>query len=140
MGDNLTRDQRAHCMSQVKGKDTRPEIIVRELVHRLGYRYRLHQKDLPGRPDLVFPSREKVIFVHGCFWHRHRCRKGRSMPATRKSFWQDKLNGNRARDQSNRRALRRQGWDVLVIWECQTQDIERLSAKLVNFLESAKAI
>ena len=134
MGDNLTPAQRTHCMSQIKGKDTRPEMLVRRLIHRGGYRYRLHSRHLSGRPDLVFPSRRKVIFVHGCFWHRHRCRKGRSLPSTRKAFWRKKLEGNKIRDQSNRRALRRQGWDVLVVWECQTKDLERLVEKLVSFL------
>ncbi len=134
--DNLTKGQRAHCMSQVKGKDTRPELVVRRLVHALGFRYRLHRHDLPGCPDLVLPSREKAIFVHGCFWHRHRCRKGQSMPSTRRAFWRKKLEGNRTRDQLNRRVLRRKGWDVLVIWECQTKDIKRLAEKLIGFLEN----
>jgi len=135
VADNLTRSQRAHCMSQVKGKDTRPEIVVRRLVHALGYRYRLHVQHLTGCPDLVFPGRSKVIFVHGCFWHRHRCRKGKSTPAIRKSFWRKKLEENRSRDKANRRALKRQGWDVLVIWECQTKHLDRLAHSLIEFLE-----
>jgi len=122
-------------MSRIRGKDTKPEMIVRRLVHAAGYRYRLHRRDLPGCPDLVFPGRGKVIFVHGCFWHRHRCRYGRSMPSTRKAFWKRKLEANRARDRKNRRALRRQGWDVFVVWECQTKRPDWLLPRLVNFLE-----
>jgi len=122
-------------MSRIRGKDTKPEMIVRRLVHAAGYRYRLHRRDLPGCPDLVFPGRGKVIFVHGCFWHRHRCRYGRPMPSTRKAFWKRKLEANRARDRKNRRALRRQGWDVFVVWECQTKRPDWLLPRLVNFLE-----
>jgi len=122
-------------MSRIRGKDTKPEMIVRRLVHAAGYRYRLHRRDLPGCPDLVFPGRGKVVFVHGCFWHRHRCRYGRPMPSTRKAFWKRKLEANRARDRKNRRALRRQGWDVFVVWECQTKRPDWLLPRLVNFLE-----
>lgn len=122
-------------MSRVRGKDTGPEMAVRRLVHALGYRYRLHVRELPGCPDLVFPGRKKVIFVHGCFWHRHRCRHGRQMPKTRPEFWRPKLEGNRERDRSYRRALTRQGWGVLVVWQCQTRRLERLTQRLIAFLE-----
>ena len=100
----------------------------------MGYRYRLHAKELPGRPDLVFPWRRKLIFVHGCFWHRHRCPSGRETPKSRKEFWLPKLQRNRERDVENRRRLRRMGWDVLVIWECQTKHLSSLEAKVVHFL------
>jgi len=134
MVDVLTEEQRKYCMSRIRGKDTKPEMIVRRLVHGLGYRYRLHRGDLPGCPDLVFPSRHKVIFVHGCFWHRHRCRYGKPMPSTRRAFWAAKLERNKTRDRRNRRALRRLGWDVLVVWECQTGRLEWLTDRLSNYL------
>jgi DNA mismatch endonuclease (patch repair protein) len=106
-------------MSRIRGKDTKPEMVVRRLVHAMGYRYRLHQKDLPGKPDLVFPCLKKVIFVHGCFWHVHNCRYGRVKPATNAEFWESKRSGNRERDARNRRHLTQLGWQALVIWECQ---------------------
>ena len=136
MSDVLTPKQRRYCMSRIRGRDTKPEIVVRKLVHGLGYRYRLHVRDLPGRPDLVFASRRKVILVHGCFWHRHRCRYGQVTPSTRRGFWQAKLEANRKRDARNRRALKRLGWDVLVVWECQTRRPELLIDRLVEFLET----
>jgi DNA mismatch endonuclease (patch repair protein) len=124
-------------MAAVRGKDTRPEFVVRALVHRLGYRFRLHVRSLPGCPDLVFPKHRKVIFVHGCFWHRHRCRKGRSMPSTRVSFWQTKLTQNASRDRLHRRRLRRQGWQILVVWECETtgEKSARLQKRVEDFLQ-----
>ena len=120
-------------------KDTKPEHLVRSLIHRLGYRYRLHVRKLPGCPDLVFPSRRKVIFVHGCFWHRHHCRKGQSTPKTRAPFWKEKLESNKDRDAKRRRKLRRLGWSVLTVWECQTAPTktDRLTQRLCRFLEGA---
>ncbi len=110
-------------------------MVVRRLVHGLGYRYRLHGRNLPGTPDLVFASRKKAIFVHGCFWHRHpRCRNTR-LPKSRLDFWKPKLEGNRKRDLRNQRKLRRLGWDFLVIWECETKDVEELAKRIVAFLE-----
>ncbi len=136
--DTLSTKQRSGVMSRIHGKDTTPELIVRRLVHSLGYRYRLHVRKLPGSPDLVFASRRKVIFVHGCFWHRHSCRKGRSMPTTREEFWRTKLEANRRRDNRSRRALRAQSWKVLVIWECQTRPkkYDRLRERITKFLEA----
>jgi len=135
MADVLTPEQRRRCMAAIRGRDTKPEKIVRSLAHRMGYRFRLHRKNLPGKPDLVFPGRRKVIFVHGCFWHQHpRCRYA-TKPATRPEFWANKLDGNRARDRRVQRELRTQGWDVLVVWECQTRDIDRLGERLKHFLE-----
>ena len=122
-------------MSAIRNKNTKPEMIVRRLVHSLGYRYRLHGIGLPGKPDLIFPSRRKVIFVHGCFWHRHSCSKGRSMPSTRAKFWREKLDENKERDRKNVRKLRKEGWKVLVIWECQTRNTEKLISKLRKFLD-----
>lgn len=124
MADVLTPEQRRRCMSNIRGKNTKPEILVRSVTHRMGYRYRLHRKDLPGKPDLVFPSRRKVIFVHGCFWHQHPGCRFATMPATRREFWEKKLLGNRERDQHHLEDLRKMGWKPLVIWECQLADLE----------------
>lgn len=135
MTDVLTREQRSFCMSRIRGAHTRPEMIVRSLVHRMGFRYRLHRSDLPGKPDLVLPAHSKVIFVHGCFWHMHRCRYGRVTPATNAEFWQAKRGSNVERDRRNVAALRKQGWSVKVIWECQARSGERLEQRLREFLE-----
>ncbi|MBI1389667.1 MAG: DNA mismatch endonuclease Vsr [bacterium] len=132
--DNLTPEQRRRTMSRVRGKDTKPEWIVRRTAHGMGFRYRLHHAGLPGKPDLVFVSRRKVIFVHGCFWHGHSCKAGRNRPSSRTEYWTAKLDRNMARDRRNRRALKKQGWDVLVIWECQLKNEERLRARLAAFL------
>lgn len=139
MTDVFSRQKRSEIMRSVRGKDTQPEITVRRLLHGLGYRYRLHVRTLPGNPDIVFPARKKVILVHGCFWHRHRCRDGRSMPVVHKSFWAKKFSGNRLRDQKNRNKLRRLNWAVLVVWECQlrSKDLNRLAIRLREFLDSA---
>lgn len=122
-------------MSLIRGKDTTPEFCVRRIVHGLGYRYRKHRADLPGRPDLVFAGRRKIIFVHGCFWHRHCCGLGR-MPKSRLKFWREKLEGNRARDRANKQRLRRAGWDVLVLWECQTRDPLAVASRVTEFLDA----
>ena len=136
MADVLTPEQRRLNMSRIRGKNTKPEMVVRRLVHSLGFRYRLHVQALPGSPDLVFPARHKVIFVHGCFWHRHRCRLGRPRPATRASFWENKLAGNVERDRRTRQALQKAGWKPLVVWQCQIRDSERLEQRISTFLES----
>jgi len=135
MVDVHNRETRSYNMSQIKCKNTRPEMIIRSLVHRMGYRYALHRKDLPGKPDLVLVSHRKIIFVHGCFWHMHRCRYGRVKPSTNVKFWQNKREGNRERDRRNIRKLRQQGWKVLVIWECQTKKPEELAGRILGFLE-----
>ena len=123
-------------MRAVKSADTTPEMTVRRLVHGMGFRYRLHGRDLPGSPDLVLPRLHKAIFVHGCFWHRHACPAGLSTPASRVDYWQAKFARNVERDRRNIRKLRRQGWSVMVVWECQTrrQDIRKLEARLERFL------
>jgi DNA mismatch endonuclease (patch repair protein) len=136
MVDVLTREQRSHNMSRIRGRDTKPEMIVRRLVHANGYRYRLHRRDLPGRPDLVFPARRKIIFVHGCFWHRHNCAFGSVRPATNADFWNRKIEGNVVRDKKAEAVLMHEGWRVLVIWECETRDQERLAQTLREFLDS----
>jgi DNA mismatch endonuclease, patch repair protein len=134
--DTLTKEQRSERMSRVRGKDTAAERVVRRLVFSLGYRYRLHVRDLPGVPDLVFRSLRKVIFVHGCFWHRHRsprCRLAR-VPKTRVEFWLTKLEGNRLRDTRNLRALRCLGWQALVVWECQLRDLLAVRHRVEMFM------
>lgn len=136
MSDVLTPQQRSFNMSRIGGRDTIPELIVRSLVHRAGYRYRLHRSELPGSPDLVFVSRRKVIFVNGCFWHMHNCRFGSVTPRTNAGFWKDKREGNKRRDKRNRRALRRMGWGVLVVWECQLNNRDRIMHRILAFLEA----
>lgn len=134
--DSVSRKQRSEIMSRVRSKDTGPEMLVRRLVFSMGYRYRLHVKDLPGRPDLVFRPRRKVILVNGCFWHRHRgCALAR-LPKSREEFWIPKLEANRERDEKNKRALRKAGWKVLTIWECQLGDIGRLRHRIGRFLDA----
>ena len=125
MVDVLTPEQRQRCMSAIKGKDTRPEMVVRRMVHTMGFRYSLHKKQLPGRPDLVFTRLGKIIFVHGCFWHMHNCRYGRVTPKTNADFWKNKREGNRKRDTRIRRQLRTDDWEILVVWECQTRSKRR---------------
>jgi DNA mismatch endonuclease, patch repair protein len=122
-------------MSRIRAKNTRPEMVVRSLVHGLGYRFRLHRKDLPGRPDLVFPGLKKIVFVHGCFWHMHVCKYGRVVPATNPAFWSRKRTGNVERDRKTDRALRKAGWRVLTIWECQLRNLSRLERRIGFFLK-----
>lgn len=137
--DTLTPQQRSERMSRVRAKDTKPEMVVRRLVHAMGYRYRLHVAELPGRPDLVFPGRKAVIFVHGCFWHRHTGCKLARLPKSRLDFWLPKLEANRQRDTVVLRSLRRSGWRVLVVWECQTKQPEALTRRLRRFLDRPPA-
>ena len=131
--DTRTSEQRRRIMQAVKSRDTGPEMIVRRLLHRMGYRYRLHQKDLPGKPDVALVSRRKAIFVHGCFWHGHGCPKGR-LPKSRLDYWQPKLAKNRERDRKKEEQLRSLGWSVLVIWQCETADLEILALRLQEFV------
>jgi len=134
MTDVHTPQQRSFNMSRIRNRNTRPEMFVRSMVHRMGYRYRLHRKDLPGKPDLVFPGRRKVVFVHGCFFHMHDCRYGRVTPKTNADFWQTKRLSNVERDRRNVAALKGDGWKVLEVWECQTKEPELLKKRLRNFL------
>ena len=133
MADPLSPARRSWLMGRVGPKNTKPEMIVRRGAHKLGYRYRLHRKDLPGRPDIVFPTLHKAIFVHGCFWHRHDCRKA-TTPKANAEFWQEKFRQNVERDQTALSRLADQGWEAMVIWECETEDAERVSERLVSFL------
>jgi DNA mismatch endonuclease (patch repair protein) len=136
MADTFTKTKRSSIMRAVRSRDTSPERVVRKLVTSLGVRYRLQGRKLPGNPDLVFPGLRKVVFVHGCFWHRHRCRKGQSIPSTRSEFWDAKFARNTARDATVKRQLRREGWQSLTVWECQLAPsrIERTATRLQKFL------
>src|SRR5271169_1910589 len=133
----MTPDEvRSRTMRAVKSTNTKPEIVVRRLVHALGYRFRLYRKDLPGSPDLVFPGRRKVIFVHGCFWHHHpRCKEFRA-PKSRVEFWRPKLAKNRKRDRQTTRDLHGLRWGVMVVWECELSDVKRASKRIRAFLLS----
>ncbi len=133
MADTRTQEQRRRIMQSVGTKDTGPELVVRRLLHRLGYRYRLHPKQLPGRPDIVLPGRKKAVFVHGCFWHGHECQKGRA-PKSKLDYWGPKLAANRERDARKEAELRALGWDVATIWQCQTADRQAIEKSLVSFL------
>lgn len=134
MTDVLTKEQRSRNMAAIKCKDTSPEKIVRSLIHAMGFRYSLHRKDLPGKPDIVLVSRRKIIQVHGCFWHMHRCRFGRVKPATNAEFWAAKRASNAQRDRRNRRDLETRGWEVLIVWECWTKNSSALAKRLGTFL------
>lgn len=132
MADTLTPERRSWLMSRVRGRDTKPEILVRRIAHAMGLRFRLHRKDLPGRPDLVFPKHRLAIFVHGCFWHRHvGCRKA-STPTTRVDFWTAKFDANVRRDREVQDKLDAQGWRVGIVWECETRDTEAVKRKLTD--------
>jgi DNA mismatch endonuclease (patch repair protein) len=137
MTDVFSQEKRSWIMSLVKGRDTKPEILVRSFVHRMGYRFRIHRRDLPGNPDIVLPRHGNVIFVHGCFWHGHkRCPRSKR-PTTNTNFWNKKLDGNIERDKRFRNELRRTGWKVLVVWECETRKPEKLLRKLERFLDDS---
>jgi DNA mismatch endonuclease (patch repair protein) len=127
---------RSANMRAIRSKGMRPELAVRSLVHRMGYRFRLHRKDLPGKPDLVFVSRRKVIFVHGCYWHGHSCKLAHT-PKTNTAYWGPKLQRNRARDKKNLKSLRRLGWTALVIWECGLKNLGTSAARIRRFLDRA---
>jgi len=122
-------------MRTVHSKNTSPELFVRSLIHHLGFRYRLYRDDLPGKPDLVFPGKNKVIFIHGCFWHGHACKRGRRTPKSNQDYWIAKIEGNRKRDKDNAKSLKKLGWEVLTIWECEIKDINMLMLKIVVFLD-----
>lgn len=134
MIDSIDQATRSALMSRVRGKNTQPELIVRRLVFAAGYRYRLHVRNLPGSPDLVFPSRKKAVFVHGCFWHRHDGCKLARIPKSRVEFWSEKLNGNKARDERAIKALAQAGWLVHVVWECELSDCDMVADRLRSFL------
>jgi len=134
MADRLTRQKRSEVMSRIRAKNTKPELAVRSMVHRLGYRFRLHARNLPGSPDLVFAARKKAIFVHGCFWHWHEGCRVSKIPKTRTAFWASKLKRNRERDVRKETELKELGWRYLVVWECELRNPEQLRADLLRFL------
>lgn len=133
--DTRTPEERKHIMQSVKSKKTGPEMALRRMFHAKGYRYRLHRKDLPGRPDIVFASKRKVIFVHGCFWHGHQCSKGK-LPKSKLNYWRPKIEQNKARDARNVANLEVAGWQVLVVWQCEIVDEQELWPRLQEFVES----
>ena len=136
MTDVLTKEQRSRCMASIKSKNTKPELAIRRLVRRMGFRFRLNVAHLPGKPDMVFPSRNKLIFVHGCFFHKHRCRYGNVVPKTNRSFWDNKRRSNAMRDKKVVGELKKLGWDVLVIWECWIKKGYHLEEMISRFMLS----
>jgi DNA mismatch endonuclease, patch repair protein len=136
MADKITSSRRSQNMAAIRATDTKPELVVRRLIHSLGYRYRLHAKDLPGKPDIVFRSRRKIIFVHGCFWHLHSradCLDAR-LPKTNTGYWTPKLEKNVERDGKHFRSLAELGWHVLIVWDCETKNHDNLRQRLTAFL------
>lgn len=129
-GDVLTPEQRSYCMSRIRSRDTKPEMLIRRALFAKGYRYRLHDRKLPGRPDIIFPGRRALIMIHGCFWHTHGCYLS-AIPATHHEFWENKLRETRARDNRNLNALRLNGWRTLIIWECSLAGKNRQSLEAV---------
>jgi DNA mismatch endonuclease (patch repair protein) len=127
--DRFSPERRSWLMSRIRGANTKPKLAVRSLLHGMGYRFRLHRKDLPGTPDIVLPGRSAAVFVHGCFWHGHAC-KAAKMPKSREDYWREKIEGNRRRDRRKRRQLRALGWQVIVVWECELKRPEALAARL----------
>ncbi|WP_428407922.1 very short patch repair endonuclease [Hyphococcus sp.] len=122
--DVFTKEKRSEVMRAVKGRDTKPEITLRKQLHALGYRYRLNAKDLPGKPDLVFPKYKAVLFVHGCFWHGHKCKRGARQPKQNADYWKEKIARNKARDKKNAAALEKLGWRVITVWECELKTLD----------------
>jgi DNA mismatch endonuclease, patch repair protein len=137
MVDVLTPKQRSFNMSCIRNRDTRPEIVVRSIVHRMGFRYRVHKSDLPGKPDLVLVRHGKIINVNGCFFHMHACKYGKVVPATNAEFWLTKRLANVERDRRNLRSLKQAGWKVMTVWECETKDVSTLAKRIERFLSSS---
>jgi len=133
--DTISQAQRSELMSRIRSKDTKPELAVRSILHRLGYRFRLHRKDLPGRPDIVLPRHHKAVLVHGCFWHGHTCRLA-SKPKSNTGYWSEKILKNKERDARNLNALKEAGWSVLELWECDVRKMDGLEEQLAAFMKS----
>ena len=129
--DIISEERRSWNMSRIKGKDTKPELVVRSILHKMGYRFRLHRKDLPGTPDIVLPKYKTVIFLHGCFWHRHKGCKYAYTPKSRVKFWKDKFAETVKRDKQHLKQLKENGWEVFIVWECETKDMDNLK-KIIN--------
>lgn len=136
--DVFSRKKRSQIMSRVSGKNTKPELLVRSLLHNMGYRFRLHRNDLPGKPDITLPKYKKIIFVHGCFWHSHRNCQRSKRPTTNNEFWREKLDKNLERDEVSVNKLKKLGWDVHVVWTCEVKNTDKLRNKLFSFLETEK--
>lgn len=133
--DHVLPEKRSRNMAAIQSTNTKPELAVRRLVHGMGYRYRLHAKELPGKPDIVFPSRKKIVFVHGCFWHHHQGCRYATSPKTRMNFWNEKFAQNVARDRRNRLALKKAGWTVMIVWQCELKNSEKLARRIDGFLQ-----
>ena len=138
MSDTLSPEERSERMAKIRDKNSNPEMKLRRLIHSMGFRYRLHVKKLPGTPDLVFPSRRAVIFMHGCFWHRHEGCKLARLPKSKLNFWKPKLEANKERDMLQQQQLRDLGWRLLVVWECEMVYTERVSTMVRNFLSESE--
>jgi DNA mismatch endonuclease, patch repair protein len=134
VADKFTSEERSRIMSRVKGRDTKPEKLVRRLLHAMGYRFRLHRKDLPGKPDIVLPRHKKIVFVHGCFWHGHPSCRRAARPTSNVAFWNTKIDANIERDAVAQRALAMLGWRYLIVWQCETRNLLALTTKLEQFL------
>jgi DNA mismatch endonuclease (patch repair protein) len=130
MADHLTKEKRSWNMSRIRSKDTRPEKVVRSLLHKMGYRFRLYRNDLPGKPDIVLPKYKTVIFIHGCFWHRHKRCKRCTTPSTNQAYWFKKFERNVAKDKANLNMLKKAGWKIVVVWECWVKNLDRIKAML----------
>lgn len=133
--DTLTSEQRRKTMQAVNTKNTKPELNLRKALFKRGYRFRLHKRCLPGSPDIVFPGKKKVVFVHGCFWHAHDCNRG-TFPKSHEDFWREKLENNRRRDERNREELTKLGWRVFTVWECETKNLEAALLQVQAFLDA----
>ncbi|WP_136077270.1 very short patch repair endonuclease [Pontiella desulfatans] len=138
--DTLTPEERSALMSKIRGKNTKPELLVRSMLHRAGYRFSLHRKDLPGKPDITLRKHKTVVFVHGCFWHRHKHCRVASTPKSNTEFWEHKFERNVANDRKHKRELRKLGWNVIVIWECELKDPEKVLVRLMNELTPEKVL
>lgn len=136
MADTRTKEKRSEIMSMVRSKDTKPELLIRRLIYGMGFRYRLHCKGLPGKPDIVMIGRKKIVDVRGCFWHGHEGCKYGQLPKSREGFWREKINRNRERDSKNQRMLGEAGWRVLVVWQCELKNIDTLKKRLHEFIEA----
>ena len=134
MADNLTEAQRKRNMSNIRSRNTKPELVVRSIIHKLGFRFRLHARHLPGKPDIVLPRHKKIVLVHGCFWHMHTCKRGNVFPQTNEPYWATKRHRNVERDRLNKSSYKKAGWRTLIVWECETRDIAKLSGNLSKFL------
>jgi DNA mismatch endonuclease (patch repair protein) len=135
MTDHLTKAKRSWNMSHIRSKNTKPEIIVRSLLHRMGYRFRIHQKNLPGKPDIVLAKYKTIIFIHGCFWHRHKGCKRCTTPSTNQKYWLPKLGRNIVKDKLNKKLLKKNGWLPIIVWECEIKKLDRLAGKINKLLK-----